>query len=402
MLALAQQHPSLAGRLAETLLKAWLSGDTVKLHTELVRSISISAAAHDTGEQECRQLLQAVARRMIECSDLLDPPIQRPELKLCAHLLWHLICPDQQTRAAAYRSTSAWCLPCRIHSPRNLGLPLIRHSTGEPAAWNNITTCPGSIASRSPMRSVEPASTASTPTLARRTAPRISSRTAAGASSAVAEADCRAARRARNAGTAMRKVSRAPSKSMRYSNTSIGSGPAAASLAPVDLQREPMPTSFQAVESSLASDSKISVRMCNSISVAARGPSALGGAPKTTLTRYATKPAEIAMSAWPRTGSAPSTSRHPPSSHDCTKALLESGWVAVSSAATGISRRLARSFAKLRTNFSWSPLTKAICPEGSAPGTQASYSAGSGTGRGPRAFSSKSFIITFSGVIRDN
>jgi hypothetical protein len=108
MLALAQQHPTLAGRLAETLLQAWLSGDAVKLHTELVRSISISAAAHDTGEQECRQLLQAVARRMIECPDLLDPPIQRPELKLYAHLLWHLICPDQQTRAAAYRSTSAW------------------------------------------------------------------------------------------------------------------------------------------------------------------------------------------------------------------------------------------------------------------------------------------------------
>jgi hypothetical protein len=108
MRALLQQYPSLAGRQAETLLKAWLSGDAVKVYTELERSISISVAAHDTGEQEYWQLLQAVARRMMECPDLLDPRSQRPELELYAHLLWHLICPDQQTRVAAYNSTSAW------------------------------------------------------------------------------------------------------------------------------------------------------------------------------------------------------------------------------------------------------------------------------------------------------
>ena len=108
MLASVQQYPSLAGRQAETLLKAWLSGDAVKIHTELERSISISVVAHDTGEQECWQLLQAVASRMMECPDLLDARSERPELKLYAHLLWHLICPDQQTRVPAYSSTSAW------------------------------------------------------------------------------------------------------------------------------------------------------------------------------------------------------------------------------------------------------------------------------------------------------
>jgi len=77
--------------MAENLLKAWLSGDAVRVHTELARSLSVPVGVYDTGEQERRQLLQAVARRMRGCSDLFEPGSQSPELKLYLHLLWHLV-----------------------------------------------------------------------------------------------------------------------------------------------------------------------------------------------------------------------------------------------------------------------------------------------------------------------
>jgi len=82
--------PSLAGRLAENLLKAWLSADAVRVQTELERSIAVPVQARDTGEQERRQLLQSVASRMRKCPDLLEPRSQSPELNLYAHLLFSL------------------------------------------------------------------------------------------------------------------------------------------------------------------------------------------------------------------------------------------------------------------------------------------------------------------------
>lgn len=89
-----QNCSSLAGRMAENLLKAWLSGDAVRVHTELARSLSVPVGVYDTGEQERRQLLQAVARRMREYSDLLEPRSQSPELNLYLNLLWHLVPPE--------------------------------------------------------------------------------------------------------------------------------------------------------------------------------------------------------------------------------------------------------------------------------------------------------------------
>lgn len=91
MRASAQQCSSLAGRLAEDLLKAWISGDEDRVHTELERSVSVPFDVYDTGEQERRHLLQAVANRMRKCPSLLEPPGQSPELDLYAHLLWHMV-----------------------------------------------------------------------------------------------------------------------------------------------------------------------------------------------------------------------------------------------------------------------------------------------------------------------
>jgi hypothetical protein len=92
MPAALEHAPSLAGRLAENLLKAWLSGDAVRVHSELERSLSVPVEqAYDTGEQERRQLLQAVAGQMRRCPDLLELGTQSPKLKLYLHLLWHLV-----------------------------------------------------------------------------------------------------------------------------------------------------------------------------------------------------------------------------------------------------------------------------------------------------------------------
>lgn len=84
------QHQSLAGRLAENLLKAWLSADAVKVRTELERSIAVPVEAHDTFEQERRQLLQAVANRMRKCPGLFEPRRPSPEVDLYTHLLFNL------------------------------------------------------------------------------------------------------------------------------------------------------------------------------------------------------------------------------------------------------------------------------------------------------------------------
>jgi len=90
MQALAQQTSSLAGRLAEDLLKAWLSGDAVKVRAALERSISVPIDAYDTGEQERRDLLKAVAGRMRKYPDLFEGHSQHPEWELYIRLLGHM------------------------------------------------------------------------------------------------------------------------------------------------------------------------------------------------------------------------------------------------------------------------------------------------------------------------
>jgi hypothetical protein len=86
-----QDHSSLASQLAEDLLTAWLSGNAISVRTELERSISVSVEVYDTGEQERRQLLKAVAARMQTCTDLLALQSQTPEVELYVRLLGHMV-----------------------------------------------------------------------------------------------------------------------------------------------------------------------------------------------------------------------------------------------------------------------------------------------------------------------
>jgi hypothetical protein len=91
MQAIAGYTSSLAGRLAEDLLRAWIAGDTARVHTELESSISIPVEDCDSAEEERRHLLKAVAGRMWACSDRLDAHNQSPDLELCMNLLGHLV-----------------------------------------------------------------------------------------------------------------------------------------------------------------------------------------------------------------------------------------------------------------------------------------------------------------------
>ena len=89
--ALIETSPSLAGQLAEDLLKAWLSGDQTDVYAQLERSVSVPAEVADTNEQERRQLLQAVAGRMQSRADLLDARHESAQLDLYIHLLGHMV-----------------------------------------------------------------------------------------------------------------------------------------------------------------------------------------------------------------------------------------------------------------------------------------------------------------------
>ena len=94
MQVLTQHCASLAGQMADDLLRAWISGDAVKVDAEIHRSISIAVDARDTGEQERRHLLQAVAGRMRKRADLLRAWSESPELELYAQLLGHMAIGD--------------------------------------------------------------------------------------------------------------------------------------------------------------------------------------------------------------------------------------------------------------------------------------------------------------------
>src|SRR5580698_5974826 len=96
MQVMLQHSASLAGRLAEDLLTAWLSGNPVKVHAELERSITVPVDVCDTGEQERRDLLKAVAAKMRKYPDLLDAQsqTQHPEWALYVRLLGHMVPMD--------------------------------------------------------------------------------------------------------------------------------------------------------------------------------------------------------------------------------------------------------------------------------------------------------------------
>ena len=115
MPAFTQSYPSLAGLLAEDLLKAWLTGDAVRLRTELERSATVPVEARDTGEQERRHLLQAVATRMRRCPNLFDPRSQTPELDLYAHLLWHMVASGLSRHGLQLQQDE--CLPITVPHP---------------------------------------------------------------------------------------------------------------------------------------------------------------------------------------------------------------------------------------------------------------------------------------------
>ena len=59
---------SLAGQLAEDLLKAWISGDAMRVNTELERSFSVPVESYDVSEEEQAHLLKAVAGQDAELS----------------------------------------------------------------------------------------------------------------------------------------------------------------------------------------------------------------------------------------------------------------------------------------------------------------------------------------------
>src|SRR5208337_2985240 len=80
---------TLSSRLAEDLLKAWMSGDAAKVDAELQRSIAAPREPGDICEEERRHLLKAVAARMRRSGDVFRE--RDPVLELCAHLLGHLV-----------------------------------------------------------------------------------------------------------------------------------------------------------------------------------------------------------------------------------------------------------------------------------------------------------------------
>jgi hypothetical protein len=86
-----RESRSLASRQAEDLLRAWVSGEPAKVNAELEHSISLPFAPCDTGEEERRHMLQAVAGRMRRCPDLFASRSRDGVLEVCVRLLSHLV-----------------------------------------------------------------------------------------------------------------------------------------------------------------------------------------------------------------------------------------------------------------------------------------------------------------------
>ena len=95
---MAATQVTLSAQLAEDLLRAWTSGDRAQVQAELARSLAVPPDPDDICEEERRHLVQAVAERMRGSRDIFRNG--DPALKLCAHLLHHLVCGEAGGRAA--------------------------------------------------------------------------------------------------------------------------------------------------------------------------------------------------------------------------------------------------------------------------------------------------------------
>jgi hypothetical protein len=83
----------LVGQRAGDLIRAWISGDSVRFKRELESILSDHAAACDAGQEERRDLLRAVAVRMKNCPDAFGPP-KNAGISLCLSLLGHLVAAE--------------------------------------------------------------------------------------------------------------------------------------------------------------------------------------------------------------------------------------------------------------------------------------------------------------------
>jgi hypothetical protein len=81
---------SIAVRQAQSLLRAWVCGDLLRLRAELDRSTFIPAATETHPECEQLELLRSVASQMRNCRDLYAERSTDPQLGLCVDLLVHL------------------------------------------------------------------------------------------------------------------------------------------------------------------------------------------------------------------------------------------------------------------------------------------------------------------------
>lgn len=82
--------PSIAGRQAQSLLRAWVCGDLPRLQAELDRSTLIFTLGEDHPEAEQLALLKSVASQMRACPNLYAERSTDPQLGLCVDLLMHL------------------------------------------------------------------------------------------------------------------------------------------------------------------------------------------------------------------------------------------------------------------------------------------------------------------------
>jgi hypothetical protein len=84
------QDVDLAGQRAGDLLRAWIAGDAARFEHELESILTGATGACDSGEEERRNLLRAVALRMKKCPDVFGLP-RKAAVELCLNLLGHLV-----------------------------------------------------------------------------------------------------------------------------------------------------------------------------------------------------------------------------------------------------------------------------------------------------------------------
>jgi hypothetical protein len=84
-----ERIPASAG-MAESMLRAWIRGDSAALLTEAGRTLAFSAPLLDSAEEERMHLLSAVARCIQTRPDPLQSSSDDPGIQVCVNLLLHL------------------------------------------------------------------------------------------------------------------------------------------------------------------------------------------------------------------------------------------------------------------------------------------------------------------------